>query len=156
MNYLWLGIMFIILVFGVGFAFIKLSIEADGAIRTQTIVTGISLIILITAAFGGLMYQQYTDDCMNDNYIICQECGDKNDKSTKFCKKCGEKIEEKYQTCPECNCKCDKDTEYCKECGQKLTDDKYSYCSKCNHRNDKESNFCEKCGKKLKKQEDVE
>ncbi|MCW6701978.1 zinc ribbon domain-containing protein [Anaerococcus sp. NML200537] len=100
--------------------------------------------------------------------MICKNCGHENEKNSKFCEKCGSKleeikpeiIEEKKDTkvCPKCGFANDKDSKFCQSCGSKLENIKPAIieekkdskaCPKCGFENDKESKFCESCGSKL-------
>lgn len=97
--------------------------------------------------------------------MICKNCGHENDKDSKFCEKCGSKLEEikpvikeDLKKCPKCGFENDKDSKFCQSCGSKLENIKPAIieekkdskaCPKCGFENDKDSKFCESCGSKL-------
>ena len=97
--------------------------------------------------------------------MICKNCGHENDKDSKFCEKCGSKLEEikpvikeDLKKCPKCGFENDKDSKFCQSCGSKLEEVKTQFkeekkdtkaCPKCGFENDKGSKFCESCGSKL-------
>lgn len=50
--------------------------------------------------------------------ITCQECGEKNEKGSKFCSNCGKSLDtEKF--CSNCGKKIENDDNFCPHCGQK-------------------------------------
>lgn len=50
--------------------------------------------------------------------ITCQECGEKNEKDSKFCSNCGKSLDtEKF--CSNCGKKIENDDNFCPHCGQK-------------------------------------
>lgn len=48
--------------------------------------------------------------------VVC-ECGESNDKDSRFCKACGKPLS---KTCPDCGSTVDSDSVFCGNCGKKL------------------------------------
>ena len=70
--------------------------------------------------------------------MICSKCGTKNKKGTKFCEKCGNKLEDS------------KKIEEEKSTSSVKNEKSFIYCEKCGTKNAFNSKFCEKCGHVLK------
>lgn len=53
-----------------------------------------------------------------DEAITCKKCGEKNEKGSKFCSKCGKSIETE-KVCSNCGKKIENNDNFCPHCGQK-------------------------------------
>lgn len=83
----------------------------------------------------------------NQAVIICSSCGEEVPTGSKFCLKCGAKIEEPKKdsiTCPKCGATVP-NGKFCLECGARLE----RTCSKCGAVLAPNAKFCLECGNKI-------
>ena len=83
----------------------------------------------------------------NQSSSVCPSCGEAIPEDSKFCLKCGAKIEEKHNDFIRCQ-KCGVNVpngKFCLECGAKLED----VCSKCGATLVPNAKFCLECGNKI-------
>lgn len=83
----------------------------------------------------------------NQAVIICSSCGEEVPAGSKFCLKCGAKIEEPKKdsiTCPKCGATVP-NGKFCLECGARLE----RTCSKCGAVLAPNAKFCLECGNKI-------
>lgn len=78
--------------------------------------------------------------------IVCPKCGTENPSISKFCNKCGEKIETQIISCPSCKSENPPASQFCSECGKSLQKIK---CPECNFDNTPGAKFCSNCANAL-------
>lgn len=84
-------------------------------------------------------------DKKEEDFKVCKECGEKNNKNAKFCLSCGHKFEENI--CKKCGAKLAENAKFCGECGQKVSTT--VKCSSCGKEYPAGTKFCPECGEKL-------
>lgn len=84
---------------------------------------------------GGSMKQS------DDDMIICDKCGTRAPRGTKFCPNCGDV----FFCCPECGADNPEDAAVCRKCGKPLP----VKCPKCGESVRGGAKFCPNCGNKM-------
>ncbi len=86
--------------------------------------------------------------------MICIQCGIKNPKQAKFCKKCGVSLETRTR-CIRCDAENFGGSAFCTECGEKLVPGQKSVkgtqrkCPNCGHFNKLDALLCVACGEEI-------
>ena len=104
---------------------------------------------------------------MENNTILCSNCGTENPDNFKFCSSCGseliKKIELQVKTCPQCNSVFETESAFCGNCGTRLIvqqpepepevveEPTTVVCDSCGAENGIDFAFCASCGAKLQK-----
>ena len=84
----------------------------------------------------------------------CNQCGLKNPKQSKFCRKCGTSLRVPIR-CPQCASENPGDSIFCMKCGESLSGVQKSVkgtqrkCRNCGHFNELDALFCIACGKEI-------
>ncbi|MBR6470876.1 MAG: zinc ribbon domain-containing protein [Victivallales bacterium] len=76
--------------------------------------------------------------------VICPGCGCVNEKGTKFCENCGEKLS---ISCPQCGAPLPIGKKFCSECGASLGGP--AKCPNCGSEIPEGKKFCAECGAKI-------
>lgn len=113
---------------------------------------GLGMGLNMGGVFGNAMsnaMENVTPDIklQNDNSCKCPSCGEIIPEISKFCLKCGQKIESIQNDLKKCS-KCGATVpngKFCRECGAKLE----TVCSKCGAKILPNAKFCLECGNKI-------
>jgi len=76
--------------------------------------------------------------------VACPKCGTPNPTDGKFCRNCGNKMQNNTVKCSKCGSEVPSDSKFCPECGQQLKGSKK--CSKCGKESPINAKFCPECG----------
>jgi len=76
--------------------------------------------------------------------VVCSKCSTPNPADAKFCRNCGNKLQNNTVKCGKCGSEVPSDSKFCPECGQQLKGDKK--CSKCGKESPINAKFCPECG----------
>jgi len=76
--------------------------------------------------------------------VACPKCGTPNPVDGKFCRNCGNKMQNNTVKCGKCGNEVPSDSKFCPECGQQLKGSKK--CSKCGKESPMNAKFCPECG----------
>ena len=87
--------------------------------------------------------------------IYCDNCGNASDSMTRFCVKCGKKLNagRAAAACPVCGWEFAETDNYCGSCGNSLDEFKQlvpTYCRSCGGKLGLEARFCQHCGRPVK------
>lgn len=108
----------------------------------------------ISGKAGGIGLGKILSSKGSSNVWTCPNCGEKNEKTSKFCVKCGSKNPH-IMICPTCNRELSNREAFCPGCGTKIEWPLIAlYCPECGNVNLLSAKFCEKCGTSLKKKEE--
>jgi len=76
--------------------------------------------------------------------VACSKCSTPNPVDGKFCRNCGNKMQNNTVKCSKCSNEVPSDSKFCPECGQQLKGNKN--CPKCNKESPMNAKFCPECG----------
>ncbi len=76
--------------------------------------------------------------------VACPKCNTPNPPDAKFCRNCGNKMQNNTVKCPKCGNEVPNDSKFCHECGQQLKGNKN--CAKCGKESPITAKFCPECG----------
>jgi membrane protease subunit (stomatin/prohibitin family) len=76
--------------------------------------------------------------------VACPKCSTPNPADGKFCRNCGNKMQNNTVKCSKCSNEVPSDSKFCPECGQQLKGSKK--CSKCSKESPINAKFCPECG----------
>ena len=76
--------------------------------------------------------------------VTCSKCSTPNPVDGKFCRNCGNKMQNNTVKCSKCSNEVPSDSKFCPECGQQLKGNKN--CPKCNKESPMNAKFCPECG----------
>ncbi len=76
--------------------------------------------------------------------MVCPKCSTPNPVDGKFCRNCGNKMQNNTVKCSKCSAEVPSDSKFCPECGQQLKGSKK--CSKCSKESPMNAKFCPECG----------
>jgi membrane protease subunit (stomatin/prohibitin family) len=76
--------------------------------------------------------------------VACPKCSTPNPVDGKFCRNCGNKMQNNTVKCSKCSAEVPSDSKFCPECGQQLKGSKK--CPKCSKESPINAKFCPECG----------
>lgn len=76
--------------------------------------------------------------------VACPKCNTPNPADAKFCRNCGNKMQNNTVKCGKCGNEVPSDSKFCPECGQQLKGSKN--CPKCGRESPMNAKFCPECG----------
>jgi membrane protease subunit (stomatin/prohibitin family) len=76
--------------------------------------------------------------------VACPKCSTPNPVDTKFCRNCGNKMQNNTMKCGKCGNEVPSDSKFCPECGNQLKGSKK--CPKCSKESPMNAKFCPECG----------
>lgn len=76
--------------------------------------------------------------------VACTKCGTPNPADGKFCRNCGNKMQNNTVKCGKCGNEVPSDSKFCPECGNQLKGSKN--CPKCGKESPNNAKFCPECG----------
>ena len=76
--------------------------------------------------------------------VACPKCSTPNPVDGKFCRNCGNKMQNNTVKCSKCSNEVPSDSKFCPECGQQLKGSKS--CPKCAKESPMNAKFCPECG----------
>jgi len=76
--------------------------------------------------------------------VPCPKCSTPNPPDAKFCRNCGNKMQNNTVKCSKCGSEVPADSKFCHECGQQLKGNKS--CPKCGKESPVNAKFCPECG----------
>lgn len=98
-------------------------------------------------AMGGVNPMMANAANVAGNLKLCPKCGTQNKSDSKFCIKCGYRMEaEASATCAKCGAAISAGAKFCPECGAPTS----TVCPKCGTKLTANAKFCPECGEKLR------
>jgi len=76
--------------------------------------------------------------------VACPKCSTPNPVDSKFCRNCGNKMQNHTMKCGKCGNEVPSDSKFCPECGNQLKGNKS--CPKCGKESPMNAKFCPECG----------
>ena len=76
--------------------------------------------------------------------VACPKCSTPNPADAKFCRNCGNKMQNNTMKCGKCGNEVPSDSKFCPECGNQLKGSKN--CPKCGKESPMNAKFCPECG----------
>ena len=96
------------------------------------------------------MQQGQAKQGQQEQVVVCQSCGARNQATMKFCGNCGASLVPVAKVvCPHCKTENPATMKFCGNCGKPLSAPTEIVCSKCKTKNPSGTKFCGNCGAKL-------